>query len=69
MQLIEFQQLPKEEKIKYINEQILIKETLKVDSWQFYLSFALFHYNRSFVKHSAELSILFDDLKNYFVNV
>lgn len=69
MEITDFQKITKEEKIKYINEQIAIKETLKVDSWQFYLSFALFHYNRSFVKHSAELSILFDDLKNYFVNV
>jgi len=69
MQLIEFQKLSKEEKIKYINEKILVKESLIVNTWQFYLSFALFHYNRSFVKHSAELSILFDDLKNYFVNV
>jgi len=56
-------------KIDYMKKQIEIKETLGIISWQFSLAHALFHYNRSFVKHSAELSILFDDLKNYFVNV
>ena len=69
MQLIEFQKLSKEEKIKYINEQILVKESLLVNTWQFSLAHALFYYNRSFVMNSAELSILFDDLKNYFANV
>lgn len=69
MEIGDFQKLTKEEKIKYINEQIVIKESLIVNSWQFSLAHALFYYNRSFVMNSAELSILFDDLKNYFVNV
>lgn len=69
MTLEQFKVLTQEKKIEYMKEQITKKEKIKIDNWQWSLAHALDFYNRSFVKHSAELSILFDDLKNSFVNV
>ena len=70
MTLDEFKVLSKEKQIEYMKEQISINlHNLHLNSWEFSLAHALFHYNRSFVKNSAELSILFDDLKGYFINV
>ena len=69
MTLERFKKHSIEGKIEYMKSQIEIKKDLGLHTWQFSLAHALFHYNRSFVKNSAELSILFDDLKGYFINV
>lgn len=69
MTLERFKKHSIEEQIDYMKSQIAIKGKLGLHTWQFSLAHALFYYNRSFVKNSAELSILFDDLKNHFVNV
>lgn len=69
MTLERFKSLNQDEKIEYMKDQIAIKDRIDMQSWQWSLAHALDFYNRSFVKHSAELSIIFDDLKNNFVNV
>ena len=69
MTLERFKRLSQEKKIEYMKYQIAIKDRIDMKYWEWSLAHALDFYNRSFVKHSAELSILFDDLKNYFVNV
>lgn len=69
MTLQRFSTFSKDEKVDYMKTMIENKHELKIDTWQWSLAHALDFYNRSFVKHSAELSILFDDLKNNFVNV
>lgn len=69
MTLQKFSTFSKEEKIDYMKTMIIDKDELKINTWQWSLAHALDFYNRSFVMHSAELSILFDDLKNNFVNV
>ena len=69
MTLERFKKHSIDEKIEYMKSQKKNKKDLGLHTWQFSLAHALYHYNRSFVKNSAELSILFDDLKGFFVNV
>lgn len=69
MTLERFKRLNQEKKTEYMKYQIAIKDRIDMQCWEWSLAHALDFYNRSFVMHSAELSILFDDLKNSFVNV